>query len=84
MSWSPPTIAVNGIIREYSIVIENTQARQLESYIALSTFINITNLHPYTEYSCRVAAITVATGLFSPFVCITTDQDGKILKAQNL
>ena len=78
MSWSPPTIAVNGIIREYSIIIEDTRtAGELESYIALGTSINITNLHPYTNYSCRVAAITVAIGPFSPSVNITTDQDGK-------
>ena len=84
MSWSPPTIAVNGIIREYSIIIEDTRTGELESYIALGTSINITNLHPYTNYSCRVAAITVATGPFSPSVNITTDQDGKIIITKEL
>ena len=78
MLWTPPQplSAVNGIIREYSIIIEDVQAGEVEVHIALTTLINITNLKPFTEYSCRVAAVTVLPGPHSPSVNITTDQDG--------
>ena len=81
LSWSPPgpPSAVNGIIREYSVTVENVNLAEVETYIAFSTSINITNLHPYTEYSCRVAAVTVAMGPLSLPVNITTDQDGNYM-----
>ena len=81
LSWSPPgpPSAVNGIIREYSVTVENVNLAEVETYIAFGTSINITNLHPYTEYSCRVAAFTVAMGPLSLSVNITTDQDGNYM-----
>ena len=81
LSWSPPgpPSAVNGIIREYSVTVENVNLAEVETYIAFGTSINITNLHPYTEYSCRVAAVTVAMGPLSLPVNITTDQDGNYM-----
>ena len=72
-----PLSAINGIIREYSVIIEDVQAGEVESYIALGSSINITNLKPFTEYSCQVAAVTVSAGPHSSSVNITTDQDGK-------
>ena len=79
MSWIPPQplSAINGIIREYSVVIEDVQAGEMKSFIALASSINITNLKPFTEYSCRVAAVTVSAGPHSSSVNITTYQDGK-------
>ena len=81
LSWSPPEppSAVNGIIREYSITVKNVNLAEVQTYMAFSTSINITNLHPYTEYSCQIAAVTVAMGPLSPPVNITTDQDGNYM-----
>lgn len=80
MSWSPPELFdTNGILREYSVIAEEVQSGELNSYTTFATLINITGLKPYTQYSCRVAAVTVDMGPFSASINITTLQDGRKL-----
>ena len=77
IQWSPPPPPnINGIIREYSVVLENTRTGTVLSYSTIKTNINITNLDPYTVYNYNVSAITVSVGPFSTALSFTTLQDG--------
>ena len=37
----------------------------------------VDSLHPFYNYTCTVAAVTIAEGPFSASVTITTQQDGE-------
>ena len=37
----------------------------------------INNLHPYRSYECSVAAVTIATGVYTLPIVIETPDDGK-------
>ena len=77
----PPPEHHNGVIRHY-----NVSCTELKSGIVLQRLtINSTteslvdSLHPFYDYSCAVAAITIQDGPFSSNVTITTAQDGRLL-----
>ena len=77
VSWNPPPQEMqNGIIRGYSLLVENEATGEVLSFSTQSTSHTVSGLRPYTSYNCKVAAITVATGPFSPDINITTLQDG--------
>ena len=76
--WSVPSMADhNGIIRNYTIIVtEENTGRELV-LTSSSTSQRIESLHPFYNYTCRVAAVTVGVGPFSLPVTITTAEDGK-------
>ena len=77
ISWNPPpAIQQNGIIRKYSVALYNPVMNHTLMYTSLSTSLNVSVLSPYTKYSVRVAAITVAIGPYSDYHNITTMEDG--------
>ena len=79
-SWQPPANgSTNGIIQRYIINITevNTDTTfQLETTADI-LFVIVSNLHPYYQYSCVVAAETVGLGPFSSSVIIELPEDGK-------
>ena len=67
----------NGIIRHYIVSVLAVETSEMNTYTALSTQLNISGLHPYYTYTCRVAAVTNEVGPFSQqFVSIVTPQEG--------
>ena len=78
VSWTDPmAIYHNGIIRSYIIsVTEENTGRQ----IILTSHVNnqrIDSIHPYYNYTCEVAAVTIIAGPYSRPVAITTAEAGK-------
>ena len=83
MLWSPPHVADrNGIIDYFQIILKNSLSLEIVSNQATTdsrpSFL-ITSLQPSTDYSCSVAAVTVASGPFSSSINFTTDPDGTAL-----
>lgn len=77
---APPPEHHNGVIRHYIVrCIEQENGALLEQLTTNSTTERLVDsLHPYYNYTCAVAAITVAEGPVSSSVTITTAQDGEI------
>ena len=85
ISWDPPpTLAQNGIIREYSVIVHNVKSGVDLIFFTLHTQLNISVLSPYTTYSVKVAAITVASGPFTNTFNVTTFQDGMYIQCKLL
>ena len=79
LSWSaPPLREQNGLIRHYSVRCTH-QEGDFEILTDSLTARLITNLRPFYNYTCSVAAVTIAPGPYSSTVLVTTLEDGKIL-----
>jgi len=78
LSWTAlPLIDVNGNLIHYVIdASEVDTSRQFQS-TSLTTSAIIRSLHPYYTYKFRVAAVTNAVGVYSPYIRIRTDESGK-------
>lgn len=77
LSWNaPPQEHWNGIIREYKIPVteQNTGREFLRS--SNTPEIALELLHPYYNYTCTVAAMTIRLGPFSTSLTVTTSEDG--------
>lgn len=78
LSWSPPNNEDrNGEIEFYIITITETTTQYEFEIQALSTSVNISDLHPFYTYQVNIAAVTVDTGPFSPTLTFTMPEDGK-------
>ena len=81
ISWQPPAIEdQNGQIRSYNIVVVEvlSQAQMMHYTVgAEHNQLLVDMLHPHHSYETSVAATTVATGVFSNPVTVTTNQDSK-------
>lgn len=66
-------------IDHFVVEVNEIQTQQLHRVETVNTHINITSLHPYYVYECRVAAVTVIRGPFSTAVQVRTGEDGKIV-----
>ena len=67
-------------IDHFVVEVNEIQTQQLLHTVeTVNTHINITSLHPYYVYECRVAAVTVIRGPFSTAVQVRTGEDGKIV-----
>ena len=76
--WSPPDLAYqHGIITEYRLLLEIVEL-EVESiaYSTASTAVTLTDLHPHYTYSYKVAAHTVATGVYSEAATVQMPEDG--------
>jgi receptor-type tyrosine-protein phosphatase Q len=77
LSWSaPPLREQNGLIRHYSVRCIH-QEGDFEILTDSLTERLITNLHPFYNYTCSVAAVTIAPGPYSSTLLVTTLEDGK-------
>ena len=78
LSWStPPAIDINGVIRYYTVQLDEVWTGRILTFHPISPNISIRGLHPYYVYHCRVAAYTVALGPFTNNLQIVTGEDGK-------
>ena len=80
VSWTMPMPADhNGIIRSYTVNIteENTGTHTI--FTSHTSSQRIDSLHPYYNYTCLVAAVTVSAGPFSPPITITTAESGTMV-----
>ena len=77
VSWSAPVASDhNGNIRRYTInITEENTGSQLQFTSNTNSF-RVESRHPYYNYTCRVAAVTVATGPYSEPTVVTTLEDG--------
>ena len=78
LTWtSPPAIDINGLVRHYSILVEESETGRSWSFIHIEPEISIGSLHPYYNYECKVAAFTVGLGPYSNSTLVTTNEAGK-------
>lgn len=66
----------NGVIRNYIISVTEVYTGKIVVVTSPDKTAVIESLHPYYDYSCQVAAVTVNQGPFSVPVTITTEQAG--------
>lgn len=79
ISWQPPIEEQqNGDIRQYRITLRENPTGREWNMITVSTSHLLDFLHPYYNYTVRVAAYTVAVGPYSESLQFTTHEDGKI------
>ena len=80
LSWDLPEPAGrNGIVTGHSIRVLEVPTNQVSSYnLTNHTDFLINNLHPYYDYQCSVAAVTVVgAGPFSEPVTVRTNESGE-------
>lgn len=82
VSWSAPLLQYqNGIIRHYNVQCTHHDGEMdttTELLTDSSTEVLVENLHPFYNYTCSVAAVTVSQGPHSTTVLITTLEDGQL------
>ena len=78
LTWtSPPAADINGIIRYYSILVEESETGRSWSFTHIEPEISVGSLHPYYNYECDVAGFTVGLGPYSNSTVIQTNEAGK-------
>ena len=83
--WNPPSIPdQNGNIVAYNIIYQRTGGDGSDSMMEMASTsdqsVIISGLRPFTNYSVRVAALTVAIGPFSEQVVVRTDSASKFMQ----
>jgi len=80
ISWQPPAEEDrNGIIRRYVTNVTELDTGTNFEMESTNTEITLQNLHPFYQYSCSVAAETVALGPSTPVLTIEMPEDGNLL-----
>ena len=69
---------INGVITKYAVKIEEVFTGQSYSLFTGNMHVNVGPLHPYYIYECSVAAHTVATGVYSSLINVTTQEAGNV------
>ena len=78
ISWSsPPFENRNGIIRSFDIILIEENTGKVTEVSTQKTAELFENLHPYYNYSFKIAAITIAVGPFSQIQTVLTLEDGE-------
>lgn len=78
ISWAPPdSNEQNGVIRYYIVNMIELQSGDHHNFSVDGTGLLISSLHPYFNYECSVAAVTVGLGPFSNATIVRTFQDGR-------
>ncbi len=78
ISWvAPPAVDQNGIIRNYSVSVTEENTGRMILLTSYSNSQRVDSIHPYYNYTCAVAAVTVSTGPLSAPITITTTEAGK-------
>ena len=85
LTWDPPPLLErHGIIREYQINLTERETGTLTTYTTSSTFIEVSLLHPFYNYSWVVTAITIGEGPYTASSAVMTLEDGKLRLLANL
>ena len=67
---SPPSDVQNGHIRSYAIFVLEIQTNTSLTYkVNSGSRLQVGSLHPYFEYECSVAAVTIGPG---PYTSLTS------------
>ena len=81
INWSQPLPEEqNGIIRSYLVNITVSDTGQHIQLTTNNTTITAENLHPFYNYHCSVAAVTIALGPYTEAHVLQTPQDGKQMR----
>ena len=81
LSWdSPDPDKVNGIIIHYIIKVFNVETLISTEHTSQVTSITLNNLHPYYNYNCSIAAVTIALGVATN-IAFTMPEDGMVVCA---
>ena len=76
--WDPPPVLeTHGVIREYHINLKEEATDTIMTYISSGTFIEVSLLHPFYNYSWVVTAVTIGEGPYTGPSWVTTLEDGK-------
>lgn len=79
LNWQPPpSNERNGIIRLYSILLQEQETNQSLEFTANSSNITIQSLHPFYVYTSKVRAETILPGPYSESVMVQLDEDGML------
>lgn len=79
VSWMmPPAVDHNGIIRNYTVSIAEENTGRLTLLTSYTSSQRIDSIHPYYNYTCTVAAVTVSAGPFSAPITIITAEAGTV------
>lgn len=79
VSWdAPPTEHQNGEVRQYIVNITEDNTGLMWQEGSETRELKLNSLHPYYNYSCQVAAVTVSMGPFGETITVTTLQDRKL------
>ena len=63
LEWSPPQADLqNGVIQFYTLRLTAEQTGSEIKYTSVGLSLTITDLHPYYNYTCTIAAVTIAPG----------------------
>ena len=77
ISWTPPPIEhQNGIIREYRVNITERETGMVFHLITAATAVTVPSLHPFYNYKCTIAAVTIGEGPYSVELTITMPEEG--------
>ena len=77
LSWEhPPEVDHNGIIRHFIVNITEENTGIEFQLVTVSNDAVVNFLHPFYNYSCTVAAVTVSVGPYSPPIPVTTLSSG--------
>ena len=78
LSWNPPPLEdQNGIIRHYEVVLVALETGETHVHTSATHSVTVSSLQPFTNYSCRVAAETVASGPYTEEITVQTTPAGK-------
>ena len=80
--WTaPPFEDHNGLLRHYVVSCTEQQSGSVLQWFTVNSTSErlVDSLHPFYNYSCVVAAVTVSEGPFSSSVTVVTAQDGNTL-----
>ena len=77
LNWEqPPLEHRNGRIRQYQVQLIEIETSDILQLSSESTQVNVTNLHPFYNYNCSVAAETINVGPFSDYLPVQLDEYG--------
>ena len=81
LSWNPPPFEdQNGIIRHYEAKLVALSTGETHIIHTSATHsVTVLSLQPFTNYSCTVAAETVAIGPYTEELTVQTEQTGNII-----
>ena len=75
LAWElPPLEDRNGRIRQYQVRLTEIETGDILQLVSTSTQVNVSNLHPFYNYNCSVAAETIAVGPFSDAILVRLDE----------
>ena len=83
LMWQPPPSEIqNGRVRLYTISVFEVQTGNNYSYTlqpSEAPTLQVESLHPYYDYVCSVAAVTIGPGPYTSPLTVRTFEDGECL-----